>query len=535
LRYDPSDSTHQDQEPSLHRRFVVPDARGFGLSGTARVNPNAPDPVIDTVLGTTAAGVTYNASAHLRGDADARASRAFDAQTTTAWTAPIGDQGGQWVGVDLDAPITVQGLTLGVVADGQHSIPTQMHLEADGQNVRTITLPDIPDAAPGGRVDVPVSFAPVTGTHLRLVVDRYRAVDPDGTGAVEAQTLPISLTDVGMSGVPAPASPTTIAGTCRSDLLRVDGAPLAVRLTGSVADARTGLGLESCEGGRHLSAGSHTVTSATGLDVGIDVDRVVLSSAAGGAATGAAPRGAPLDAAGANVNVVDAHSTSGQVKVRTDGSPFWLVFGQSHSDGWDASTSGGSVGPHQLVNGYANGWLVRPDRAGTITIDLRWTPQRLVWIGFAISALAIVICVALIVGTSRVRRTRRARAVESVPELDAPTLDLSYAYGESAAAALTAIATCLGVTLLVAAWSRVWIGLVAGAATVLVAFVPRSRVLVAAAVPVTLVASRLFHEPDLAWLTLALLIVDLCGRWLHGRRGRGATHDTASPETRAQA
>jgi arabinofuranan 3-O-arabinosyltransferase len=529
LRYDPSDSSHQDQELSLRRRLVVPDARAFGLSGTVRVNPNAPDPVLDTVLGTTAAGATFTSSAHLRGDADARASRAFDGQTTTAWTAPLGDQGGQWVGVDLAAPVTVQGLELGVVADGQHSIPTQMHLEIDGQNVRTLTLPPIPDSAPGGRVAVPVSFAPVTGGHLRLVVDQYRAVDPDGTGAVEPQTLPLSFTDVGISGVPVPAASGSIADTCRSDLVRVDGAPVPVRITGSVTEARSGLRVEACDGALHLTAGSHTVTSATGLDGGIDVDRVVLSSSASGAATGVAPRGATLDAAGATVKVVDAGSTSAQVKVTTDGSPFWLVFGQSHSDGWEASTSGGRLGPHQLVDGYANGWLVQPDHAGTVTIDLRWTPQRIVWIGFAISALAVAICLTLIVRTWRARRSRRGGTAEAASKRDAPMLDLSFAYGESAAPVVSAVSFGFGVTLLVATWSRLWIGLVAGALALAAGLVPRSRLLVAAAIPLALVASRVVHEPELAWLSIALLVVDLGGRWMHRRRTAWTSgHDQSS-------
>jgi hypothetical protein len=264
-----------------------------------------------------------------------------------------------------------------------------------------------------------------------------------------------------------------------------------------------------------------------GLDDGIDVDRVVLSSSAGGAATGVAPRGAPLTESGATVKVVDAHSTSAHVKVTTDGSPFWLVFGQSHSDGWEASTSGGKVGPHQLVNGYANGWLVHPDHAGTLTVDLRWTPQRYVWIGFAVSALAILLCVALIFGAWRTRRSRRADSdvdtAGAASMLDPPTLDLSFAYGTSAAPVISAVAGGVGVAVLVAVFSRPWIGLVAGVLTVAAGFVPRARLVVAAAIPLALVASRMLHEPELAWLAIALLVVDLSGRWMHRRRSAPST------------
>jgi hypothetical protein len=80
-----------------------------------------------------------------------------------------------------------------------------------------------------------------------------------------------------------------------------------------------------------------------------------------------------------------------------------------------------------------------------------------------------------------------------------------------------ALAGALG--LVTFAFSRLWIGIVAAAAAALVARVPRARWLVTLGAPVALVASRLAHAPDLAWLTLALLAVDLaCGMFLERRR-----------------
>ena len=255
-------------------------------------------------------------------------------------------------------------MTLGVVADGLHSVPQQLHLEVDGANVRTISLPAIADgAAPGQVTTVPVSFPPVTGSWFQLVVDTYRPVDPDRSNAIRPDTLPVSLATVGLAGVPAPADPVTISAECRDDLLRIDGEPVPVRLTGAVADARRGFGVESCTGPVALDAGSHTVTSAVGLDAGIDVDRVVLSSGAAGTAAAVAPRGAPLDSSGATVKVLDSSSTSMRLQVRTDGTPYWLVLGQSFNDGWEATASRGTIGGHQVVDGYANGWQVRPGHA----------------------------------------------------------------------------------------------------------------------------------------------------------------------------
>jgi hypothetical protein len=86
--------------------------------------------------------------------------------------------------------------------------------------------------------------------------------------------------------------------------------------------------------------------------------------------------------------------------LRVDGatSPFWLVLGQSLNDGWHASVNGHDLGAPTLVDGYANGWRVDPPAGGgPLTITLDWTPQRLVWIALAITALGVVACVVLIV------------------------------------------------------------------------------------------------------------------------------------------
>jgi hypothetical protein len=83
------------------------------------------------------------------------------------------------------------------------------------------------------------------------------------------------------------------------------------------------------------------------------------------------------------------------------------------------------------------------------------------------------------------------------------------------------------VAVFVAMWSRPWIGLVAGALTVAAGIARRTRLLVAVATPLTLVASRMLDKPELAWLALALLVVDLGGRWL--RRSRRAPTTPNSP------
>ena len=159
----------------------------------------------------------------------------------------------------------------------------------------------------------------------------------------------------------AAAGPTA----CRDDLVTIDDRPTSVRLVGDPTGGET-LSVEGCDGPIALDAGAHVVRSARGADTGVDVDRLVLTSAAGGAAAvdATARVGAPPPEPGATVTVTDDGPTSYDLRIESDGRPFWLVLGQSHNDGWQAETgTGRSLGEPQLVDGYANGWLVTPGRS----------------------------------------------------------------------------------------------------------------------------------------------------------------------------
>src|SRR5207244_2002846 len=90
--------------------------------------------------------------------------------------------------------------------------------------------------------------------------------------------------------------------------------------------------------------------------------------------------------------------------------PFWLVLGESQSDGWKATIAHqGSLGGSLLVDGYANGWMVRPT-SSSFDVVLEWTPQRRVWAALWISVLAALLCLAIACWTLIRRRTRAADA-----------------------------------------------------------------------------------------------------------------------------
>ncbi len=120
------------------------------------------------------------------------------------------------------------------------------------------------------------------------------------------------------------------------------------------------------------------------------------------------------------MTVEGAGRVSYSLRVEDATEPFWLVLGQSRNDGWKATVKGqGSLGAPTLIDGYANGWYVTPTGSEPIEITLTWTPQRVIWIAIALSALALAGCIALLIVTTarRRRETETADADDDAPEL----------------------------------------------------------------------------------------------------------------------
>jgi hypothetical protein len=502
LRVDPFRRDRLDEEPALVRRMLLPDARAYGVGGTARVDPNAPDAVLDSVLGTTASGAAFAASSHLRGDLAARASSAFDDDPATAWQAGMGSQVGQWVEAAVATPTTFDHADLQLIADGRHSVPTQVRVEVDGAPGPSVAVPAVTDGPVGTVRTAPVAFAPVTGSRIRLVVEAVRSLTTTDDRTKALVELPVGVAEAGVAGVPRAVTPKEVPSSCRDDLLAVDGASVPVQVSGAVADARAGLAVRGCGAPLALSAGSHTVRGTSAASTGIDLDRVVLSSGRDGTPTVAAPLGAPPDSAGARVRVVDEGPTSYDLRVQTDGRPFWLVLGQSYSDGWHGETGAGrDLGTPRLVNGYANGWLVEPGRAGTLDVHLDWRPQRAIWWGLGLSVLAVLTCLGVLLAT---RRRAKPAGIAARPELVSP---LRYA----GAAVPTGVALGVGAVVGIAGAvvSRPWIGVVVGLLTVAAARTSWARVALTAGSPAALAVAKLAGVPELGWLAVCLLAADL--------------------------
>ncbi len=525
LRQETALDGRRDEEATLDRRFVVPDTRAFALNGVARANPNAPDPALDALLGTAVPGTRFAASSHLRGDVDARASRAFTGTAATHWTSAFGPQAGQWIRVTGEAPVTADHVDLSFAADDHHSVPGSITVTADGHDLATVPVP--PGTPTAGERSITLPVPATTAREWQLTMTT--TAPPAGTTPAPVAVPPVALDRIGIPGVPAAPLTGTVSGACRTDVVRLDGAPLGVRITGAPADARRGWRLLPCAPVPTLAAGSHRLETAAGLDTGLDVDRIALTSGADGRAAPLTPVVAATTASPTVRAATHSPVSSTAYVTGRKGEPFWLVLGQSTSDGWHASVGGKDLGRPELVDGYAMGWRVVPRTDGPIEIALRWQPQRGVWIAFGVSALAALGCLLLVI--AGLRRRRRAHEHPGLRP-DAPRL-ASWRFPGRSTASHGAGTVLLAAAVLVVATvgARLWIGLVAAAAALLVALVPRLRLLLGVAGAALLLVARVGDRPELAWLALAWFATAVVvSEWSERRDPPGATAPGVQPD-----
>jgi len=71
--------------------------------------------------------------------------------------------------------------------------------------------------------------------------------------------------------------------------------------------------------------------------------------------------------------------------------PFFLVFSESYHKDWIAYVDGREVEQHLMANGYANAWYI--NKTGTFDIVLDFLPQKLFYIGSAISLTTFILSV----------------------------------------------------------------------------------------------------------------------------------------------
>ena len=509
-----------DEELSIAREFTLPTARTFSLTGTARLTPNAKGDVIDAALGLPTeaeGGVAAKASEFLAGCVLCRSDAAIDGDPTTAWVTPFVGVRREFVDYQTKQAITFDHMNLQIVADQVHSRPTLLELTVDGQ-VRWLRVPALPVHAKQDSVDsVEVHFAAVTGSHISV---RIASIDPVTTPSQYTKPnvlTPVAIAELGIPGLNLPPQPAQLPGTCRSDLLKIDGKPVPVRITGSSSDAEhlQPLTISMCDPSDpaasptlQLGPGPHELDSTAGQLTALELDRLVLASAPGGGVTG-------LGATPAAPKLTISHNgrTKMQVKVSGATAPFWLVLGESQNAGWKATVAGsGSLGGSVLVDGFANGWKVDPGSKQSLVINLEWVPQRRVWDAIALSVFGALLCCAL-AAAGFWRARRRVVALDGTvlggtvvaPDVGVdrvPVFAFPWRPAGDPVGVRTQVLTTLAGAVVAATVAGVWASVLVAVALAAAFRVPRARALLTLAPAVLVglvglyVGAKQFHTPQ---------------------------------------
>ena len=396
-------------ENTITRQIYLPSERQFSITGLAALSLNAPDDIIDTILGVTPVngnGYVANSSGRLPGLLSARAYSAFDNNSQTSWSPGSGysQQIGSWVEIDTPNSVTFNTIDLKVNADRYHSVPTQVTLSTQS-GIRILKLPTIKSKGPKNRtVTIPLRFPSLTGNRIRLTID---AINPFYGRDVPNQpfyTLPVGIAEVGIPNVTMPKLPSTFPNTCFNNLITVNGISVPIRLIGSTASALSGNPIPyiECNPSQNeitMFSGDNIVQTQQGNQTGIDINSIGLDSKPGGSPNPILVPGQlqnpQSDHPVANIKVTGSTAVSFNAKLTTYGKPFWLVLGQSQDQGWSLNLNGKPVSKGStLIDGYANGWLIAPSKGvHTYNISFRFDPQS--WLNYSYILFILTLLVTL--------------------------------------------------------------------------------------------------------------------------------------------
>jgi hypothetical protein len=294
----------------------------------------------------------------------------------------------------LANPQTFVDLVLAYRADGLHSAPRTVTVVGDDGPVGTVDLPGTLLNRTEGVIRVPLDLPAFTSRTLTIRIDEVVERRTMNWYSGLPDVLPVGIVEVN-DGVTAAGAPDLLDTGCRSDLVTLDGRSVSVRISGTTVDARTRqpLIVEACDSPLILAAGSHRLRISPGKGSGFDLDRLVLIAPS-------VHDPASDRQTGPELQVTAESRTSMDIVARGEIRSFWLVLGQSYSDGWRLTLDGATVDGADsgiapvLVDGFANGWLVtQAQGAGEpIGLHLRWTPQRLVRLSLGLSLFAAAGC-----------------------------------------------------------------------------------------------------------------------------------------------
>jgi hypothetical protein len=363
-----------DGETGLDRIFSPPAARSWRADGWVTVAPTAPDHAIDRLAGYRGKGV-FDSSSRFEGRPGFRASGAFDGgpRSWVGGFSPARPAGISW---SLPRAATLRRMRLRPTALPVRR-PTLVRLSWAGGSTPPLRV------GAGGEVALP---QPARARSFRL--DVLRSVVPRGGSAA---VLAVGIGELSGPGIPTARMRTSgpVRAACGALAAGVGNGRLELRPTGTLRalDAGQPLRAQPCGPALSLPAGPTELRAPAGV---FEPYLLRLSSPVAHAA--APPPGRVLDTGS------EGFGSHDHVRVSLT-RPALLVLGESYNRGWRASCNGHSLGAPFVVDGYANGW--RAGR-GCTDVSFQFAPNRVLYVGYGVSALACLALLALLI----VRRPR---------------------------------------------------------------------------------------------------------------------------------
>lgn len=375
----------------INRKFWSPGGE-VELAATVRVDDTTSDAVLDALIDSPVGAL---ASARFGGAIEATARNVLDGDFSTAWqfdpdrdaeltvTVPTlpGDQIELWLLTGSSSGTPRSRLTeVMIAAEDIEGERETWELELGSEPVCDEAFARIGDDVCVERVTV--DFEPrvlVSLTVTPLEVDRVTSF---------SGTAPVQVADVRLrwGGADVLVGPLLEPSADCIELFELDGAPVPMRASRSLTlealvDGTPFLGCSPAT----LSPGWHRLMGATRGSHAVET--MALS-----------PVGSPAvpESDRRPVETVTRTSTSRSLVAHVEAGDIVVTDVPAHR-GWDVSTSG-VPGARLVADGFV-AW--RADRAGTVTIDLDFGPQRRYKIAWFITAISLAVCAWLVVSPRR--------------------------------------------------------------------------------------------------------------------------------------
>ena len=370
-RLDEATPNRSDPEARMLRAFDVDAEQPITLTGSLRLNGNAPDSTLVEAMGIPTVSATSNR--RMLGSPYTSAINVLDDDDTSAWVTPLDDVTG--------STITFKGLrpsrsiAISFIDDAWHSRPKTMSLSFSDGSSTTVTIPDTGES-------VTVQSPPDTSALVAITIkDVTSRTFPDYFSTQERQ-LPVAITEISVDSGTLRDS-RRITQECRSDLLRLNGTDIPVRILSDSDTSRNpwsgdAVTFESCDP-LSLRTGRNYLVSTSGRVSGWNVDRIIISPQALTGTSGSnVPSLRPKSAAKAEVT--SAERTRIVARVDAQGESI-VALATSNNKGWSATftddTGTRAISRSFVVNGYSHGVIV----PGPGVVTFEWSPQK--WYRYA--------------------------------------------------------------------------------------------------------------------------------------------------------